>query len=95
MSEENPYLHQKYSFYEIVIINSQKEKLSQYNGKRGFIAGKLYPDDYKPGDSKTISYGVRIEGVRNGWDIDEADLEYTGEFVDPNSDEIHKWWPLE
>ena len=97
MDEDNPYLHQKYSFYEIVIIRSQKERLSQYNGKRGFIAGKLHPDDYTPGfDSKTISYAVRIEGVLHGWCVDEDELEYTGEFVDPeNAEEMTKWWPPE
>lgn len=95
MQDEDPYADQKYSFYEIVIIDSKKEHLSQYNGRRGFIEGKLDPSDYRPGDDKTISYGVRIDGVREGWDIDECDLKPTGEFVDPNSPEIEKWWPSE
>lgn len=41
MQDEDPYANQKYSFYEIVIIDSKKEHLSQYNGRRGFIEGKL------------------------------------------------------
>ena len=51
------------------------------------------PSDYRPGDDKTIRYGVQIDVVREGWDIDECDLKPAGEFVDPNNPEIEKWWP--
>jgi hypothetical protein len=82
MKEENPYLNQKFDFKEIVTIHSTNPRLITFNNKRGYITGKLSPDDYQPGDSKDIVYAVRIEGVRNGWCIAEEDLESTGLFFD-------------
>lgn len=79
--ENNPYLNQKYDFYEIVIVRSHKSEYKKINGLRGYIDGKLSPDDYEPGDSPHISYGVCLENVRNGWCIPEEDLESTGEFM--------------
>lgn len=81
MNSYNPYLNQKYDFYEIVIIQSMKPSLLHLNGRRGYIKGKLSPDDYAPGDSAEISYGVRVEGIREGWFIAEGDLKHTGEFM--------------
>jgi hypothetical protein len=80
MKEENPYLKQKFGFNEIVTIHSTDPQLTTFNNKRGFIVGKLSPNDYQSGDSKNIVYTVRIEGVRECWCIAEESLESTGLF---------------
>ncbi|MDR1141326.1 MAG: immunity 26/phosphotriesterase HocA family protein [Planctomycetaceae bacterium] len=81
----NPYIKQKFDLNEIVIIRSIKPSLVAFNNKRGFIVGKLSPDDYQQGDSTDIFYGVRIEGIREGYFISEDDLEATGNFFDNNT----------
>ncbi len=80
----NPYKNQKYRFDEIVIVHSENPSLCHLNGLEGYINSKISPEDYTPGDAPTIVYGVRFEGMRDGWCIPEDDLLYTGKFINPD-----------
>jgi hypothetical protein len=91
MREENPYLNQKFDFNEIVVIHSTNQRLITFNNKRGYVVGKLSPDDYQLGDSRDIVYSIRIEGVRECWCIAEEDIESTGLFM---NNEIMETWEL-
>jgi len=75
------FTNQKFDFYEIVVVQTNKPSLMKINGQMGYIKGKLCPEDYLSGDCAKISYGVWIESEQCVWDIPEEDLVSTGEFI--------------
>jgi hypothetical protein len=87
--DNNPYKNQRFDYMEVVIIHSLKTNLVKWNGRRGFIVSKLVPQDYRPGDSREITYGVKIEGVIHTYSIAECDLESMGLYF---TDEIAEDW---
>lgn len=74
----------KFDFYDIVIVNSNKKKLSSINGKKGVIRGKSQNEE----DPTIFAYAVDVLGklneVEDGWFIFEEDLKPTGVKANPN-----------
>ena len=71
----------KFDYYDIVIINSNKKKLHKVNGRKGIIKG-ISQDENNP---DIFAYAVDIidnyGSVEEGWFIFEADLKPTGKKV--------------
>ncbi len=63
----------KFTFYEVVVINSQEKKHKKINAKEGVIMGMAQNDDGEWG------YAVNVQD--DGWDINEKYLESTGKVL--------------
>jgi hypothetical protein len=64
----------KFTFYEKVVVRSDKSSLEEINGKLGAILG-IGEDE-----GNGISYAVQIYDEDVGWSVMESDLESTGQF---------------
>ena len=64
----------KYTFYEKVVVNSEKPSLKQINGEQGAILGHAHD---KKGN---WGYAVHIYRDEICWDVSENELRPTGQF---------------
>ncbi|MEX2964090.1 Imm31 family immunity protein [Microbulbifer sp. TYP-18] len=61
-----------YDFYDVVLVKTDREALSEINGKKGAILGRA------ENDQGEWSYSVHIFESEECWDVMEAELESTG-----------------
>lgn len=65
----------KFSFYEVVMVDSDLPKYQTINHHRGIVVGMSQNEN-----DHSWGYAVSIESVEKCWSIDEQYLKSTGEF---------------
>jgi hypothetical protein len=63
----------KFTFYEVVVISSQKNVHKKINGKEGVIMGMAKNEDGE--------WGYAVDVGDDGWDINEKYLKSTGKIL--------------